>query len=165
MSFQFLEKGDLLALLPNDPALNSRTDKVKLDLFLIHTSYSTVQSVIWQMSYEILKFLLFISWDKMIRANKYFLNYIGKLWWFKCPAWSMLLHQEEIHSRGQKKTTFWLIQLQTFCARLNHLFQPTKGDIIQSFLKMLTKLERQHNDNLHSSHILWGFIYWTLFLI
>ena len=33
----------------------------------------------WQMSYEILKFLLFISRDKMIRANKYFHNYIGKL--------------------------------------------------------------------------------------
>ena len=70
-----------------------------MNLFLIHTSYSTVQSVIWQMSYEILKFLLFISRDKMIKANKYFLNYIGKLWWYKCPAWSMLLHQEEIHSR------------------------------------------------------------------
>ena len=52
--------------------------------FLIHTSYSTVQSVMWQMSYEILKFLLFISQDKMIRANKYFHNYIGKLWWYKC---------------------------------------------------------------------------------
>ena len=132
-----------------------------MNLFLIHTSYSTVQSVIWQMSYEILKFLLFISRDKMIKANKYFLNYIGKLWWYKCPAWSMLLHQEEIHS-SQKKT-FWLIQLQTFCATLKHLFQPTKGDIIRLLLKMLTKLKRQHNDNLGSSHILWCFIYWTLF--
>ena len=36
------------------------------------------------MSYEILKSLLFISPDKMIRANKYFHNYIGKLWWYKC---------------------------------------------------------------------------------
>ena len=35
-----------------------------------------------------------------------------------------------------------------------HLFQPTKGDIIQSLLKMLTKLKRQHNDNLDLSHIL-----------
>ena len=55
-----------------------------MNLFLIHTSYSTVQSVIWQMSYEILKFLLSISRDKMIKANKYFYNYIGKLRWYKC---------------------------------------------------------------------------------
>ena len=36
------------------------------------------------MSYEILKFLLSISRDKMIKANKYFYNYIGKLRWYKC---------------------------------------------------------------------------------
>ena len=78
--FLVLNKGDLLALLPTNPVLNSRTDKVKLDdFFYIHTSYNIVQSVIWQMSYEIFKFLLCNSQDKMIRANKYFQNYIGKL--------------------------------------------------------------------------------------
>ena len=131
---------------------------------MIHTSYSTAQSAIWQMSYEILKFLLFISRDKMIRANKYFHNYISKLWWYKC-----VLHGVRCCTRkkfiqvAKKKMTFWLMQLQTFCARLMHLFQPSKGDIIQSLLKMLSKLKRQHNDNLDSSHKLWRFIYWTLF--
>ena len=40
-------------------------------------------------AYQILKLLLFISRDKMIRVNKYFHNNIGKLWWYKCALYGL----------------------------------------------------------------------------
>ena len=104
-----------------------------MNLFLIHTSYSTVQSVIWQMSYEILIFLLFISQDKMIRANKYFLNYIGKLWWYKCPASSMLLYQAEIHSSGQKRQHFDLSNFRHFVPDWSTYSNQPKGTLFDRF--------------------------------
>ena len=80
------------------------------------TSYSIVQSVIWQMSYEILQFLLFISQDKMIRANKYFHNYISKLWWYKCVLRGVCCYTRKKFTQvAKKRQHFDLCNLRLMC--------------------------------------------------
>ena len=100
---------------------------------MIHTSYSIVQSVIWQMSYEILKFLLFTSWDKMIRAKKCFLNYIGKLWWYKCVLHGVCYCTRKKFIQVVKKRHFDLSNFRHFVPDWSTCSKQPKGTLFDRF--------------------------------